>query len=253
MSGLVRPALAAATAGRVLHQVRGDRRSLAMVLVLPAALLSVMAWLYEGGPAFDRVGPAMLALFPFVVMFLLTSVTTLRERQTGTLERLLTTPLGKADLVLGYGLAFGLLATAQAVLAVGVAVGLLGLDVRGPVAALLLVAVVDAVLGTALGLLASAFAATELQAVQMMPAVVLPQVLLCGLLVPRASLPDGLRELSSLLPLSHAVDAMTVVARWEGGVAGGAGGDLAGPLLVVVAFAAAALAGGAATLRRRTA
>ncbi len=240
--------LTAATAERVLLQVRGDHRSLAMVLVLPALLIALMAWIYQGTPTFDRIGPAMLALFPFTVMFLLTSVTTLRERQTGTLERLLTTPLAKADLVLGYGLAFGLLAVGQAAVAVTVAVGLLGLDVRGPLVALLVVAVVDAVLGTALGLLASAFAATELQAVQMMPAVVLPQVLLCGLFLPRDLLPTGLRELSSLLPLSHGVDAMAVVTTqpdvW---------GDLAGPLLVVVGFAVAALVGGAATLRRQTA
>ena len=191
---LLSPRLTGATAERVLHQVRGDRRSLAMVLLLPAVLLAIVAWVYDGTATFDRIGPAMLALFPFTVMFLLTSVTTLRERQTGTLERLLTTPLGKADLVLGYGLAFGVLAVGQAVVAVAVSVGLLGLDVRGPLLALLLVAVVDGVLGTALGLLASAFAATELQAVQMMPAVVLPQVLLCGLLLPRDLLPDGLRR-----------------------------------------------------------
>lgn len=240
--------LAAATTTRVLRQVRGDHRSLAMVLLLPALLLSLMAWIYTGSPVFDRVGPGMLALFPFTVMFLLTSVTTLRERQTGTLERLLTTPLGKVDLVVGYALAFGLLASAQAVVAVAVAVGLLGLDVGGPLAALLLVAVVNAVLGTALGLLASAFAATELQAVQMMPAVVLPQILLCGLLVPRADLPTGLRELSSLLPLSHAVDATTAVAQQVDPWA-----DLGGSLLVVLAFTVAALVGGAVTLRRRTA
>lgn len=239
--------LTAATATRVLHQVRGDRRSLSMVLLLPALLLALMAWIYDGTGVFDRIGPPMLALFPFVVMFLITSVTTLRERQTGTLERLLTTPLGKVDLVVGYGLAFGLLAVGQAGIAVGVAVGVLGMAVEGALAALLLVAVLDAVLGTALGLLASAFAATELQAVQLMPAVVLPQVLLCGLLVPRDQLPAGLQQLSGLLPLSHGVDAVTLVsagtATW---------GTLGPPLLVVLGFTAAALVGGAGTLRRRT-
>lgn len=239
--------LTGATAERVLHQVRGDHRSVVMVLLLPAVLLSLMAWIYDGTPVFDRIGPAMLALFPFTVMFLLTSVTTLRERQTGTLERLLTTPLGKADLVLGYGCAFGLLAVAQSAVAVAVSVGLLGLDVAGPSVALLVVAVLAAVLGTALGLLASAFAATELQAVQMMPAVVLPQVLLCGLILTREQLPTGLRELSSLLPLSHAVDAMTAVA-----VLGEPWGEVSGSLLLVLAFVVTALLGGAATLRRRT-
>ena len=126
------------------------------------------------GDLFDRFGPGLLAMFPFIVMFLVTSVTTLRERSSGTLERLLTMPIGKLDFLLGYALAFGLLAAVQSALAVAVSVGLLGLDVAGPVWLLGVVAVADAVLGTALGLLVSAFATTEFQAVQFMPAFVLP-------------------------------------------------------------------------------
>ena len=135
------------------------------------------------GDVFDRIGPALLAMFPFIVMFLVTSVTTLRERSSGTLERLLAMPMGKLDFLLGYALAFGLVAAVQSALAVALSVGLLGLDVAGPVWLLVVVAVADAVLGTALGLFVSAFAQTEFQAVQFMPAVVLPQILLCGLFV----------------------------------------------------------------------
>ena len=113
-------------------------------------------------------------MFPFIVMFLVTSVTTLRERASGTLERLLAMPMGKLDFLLGYAIAFGLVAAVQSALAVGVSVGLLGLDVVGPVWLLLVVAVADAVLGSALGLFVSAFARTEFQAVQFMPALVLP-------------------------------------------------------------------------------
>src|SRR5918999_3104575 len=141
------------------------------------------------GPIFDRIGPALVALFPFIVMFLVTSVTTLRERSSGTLERLLAMPMGKLDFLLGYALAFGSIAAVQSALAVAVSVGLLGLDVNGPVWLLGVVAIVDAVLGTALGLLVSAFATTEFQAVQFMPAFVLPQILLCGLFVPREAMP----------------------------------------------------------------
>ena len=144
------------------------------------------------GDSFDRLGPGLLAMFPFIVMFLVTSVTTLRERSSGTLERLLAMPMGKLDFLLGYALAFGLVAAVQSVLAVGVSVVLLGLDVAGPVWLLTIVAVADAVLGTALGLFVSAFAATEFQAVQFMPLVVIPQILLCGLLVPRDALPPVL-------------------------------------------------------------
>jgi ABC transporter DrrB family efflux protein len=187
-------------------------------------------------------------VFPFIVMFLVTSVTTLRERASGTLERLLAMPMGKADLLLGYAIAFGAVGLAQSGLAVGLTVGLLDMDVRGPVWALMLVSVLNAVLGTALGLFVSAFAETEFQAVQFMPALVLPQLLLCGLFVPRDTLPDVLGAVSDVLPLSYAVDAMQQVqlsATWTA--------DLTVDLAVIAGSALLALLFGAATLRRRTA
>ncbi|MCW2797204.1 ABC transporter permease [Nocardioides sp.] len=246
------PRILLAVAGRVLTQIRRDHRTLAMLLVLPCLLITLLWWMFDGpagaaGTTFDRIGPAVLAMFPFIVMFLVTSVTTLRERSSGTLERLLAMPMGKLDFLGGYALAFGAVAAVQSVLAVSVSVGLLGLDVQGPVWLLTLVAVADAVLGTALGLFVSAFAQTEFQAVQFMPAVVIPQILLCGLFVPRDLLPDVLGAVSDVLPLSYAVDAMQHLTRtsstavvWQ---------DLA----VVAGFALAGLALGAATLRRRTA
>jgi ABC-2 type transport system permease protein len=181
------------------------------------------------------------------VMFLVTSVATLRERTSGTLERLLTMPIGKLDLLLGYALAFGLVATVQAVVATGLAVTLLGLDIAGPLWLLLVVAVCDAVLGMALGLFLSAFAATEFQAVQFMPAFVLPQFLLCGLLVPRDQLDDVLRWISDVLPLSYAVDLMRDLTT-NGEVDPSSWVDLS----VVVLAILLALGLGAATLRRRT-
>jgi len=237
-----------AVAGRVLAQLRRDHRTLAMLLVVPCALITLLWWMFEDlpGGVFDRFGPALLALFPFIIMFLVTSVTTLRERSSGTLERLLAMPMGKGDFLFGYALAFGLVAAVQSLLAVALSVGVLGLDVVGPVWLLGLVAVVDAVLGTALGLFVSAFAATEFQAVQFMPAVVLPQLLLCGLFVPRTALPDVLGAISDVLPLSYAVDAMQTLTR-SSDVA-----DVWGDLGVVLAFVVGGLALGAATLRRRT-
>ena len=237
-----------AVAGRVLTQVRRDHRTLAMLLVVPCVLISLLWWMFDDlpGDLFDRFGPGLLAMFPFIVMFLVTSVTTLRERGSGTLERLLTMPMGRLDFLVGYALAFGLLAAVQAALAVGVSVGLLGLDVNGPVWLLGLVAVVDAVLGTALGLLVSAFATTEFQAVQFMPAFVLPQILRCGLFVPREAMPGVLEAISNVLPLSYAVDAMQEL------VGSADQGEVWRSVAVVAVFALAALALGAATLRRRT-
>jgi ABC-2 type transport system permease protein len=236
-------------AARVLTQIRRDHRTLAMLLLLPCLLMTLLWWMFEESApqVFDRFGPGLLAMFPFIVMFLVTSVTTLRERSSGTLERLLAMPMGKFDFLGGYALAFGLLAAAQSALAVALSVTFLDLDVIGPVWLLTIVAVTDAVLGSALGLFVSAFAQTEFQAVQFMPAIVIPQILLCGLFVPRSDMPPVLEAISDVLPLSYAVDAMQTLTRTS------ATGDVWGDVLVVACFAVAGLALGAATLRRRTA
>jgi ABC-2 type transport system permease protein len=241
--------IALAVARRVLTQLRRDRRTVALLLVVPCVLLTLLWWMFDrNSVVFDQLGPPLLAMFPFIVMFLVTSVTTLRERSSGTLERLLSMPMAKLDLLLGYALAFALVALVQAMLAVGLTVGLLGLNVAGPVWALALVAVIDAVLGSTLGLFVSAFAETEFQAVQFMPAVVIPQILLCGLFVSRAGLPDVLHVVSNVLPLSYAVDAMQEVQATT---------DLAGDfwldLVVICAFVVATVGLGTLTLRRRTA
>lgn len=235
------------TAGRVLRQLRRDPRTLGLLLVVPCVLIGLLAWIYQGTRVFDAVGPALLGLFPFVVMFLVTSVATLRERSSGTLERLLTTPLGKAGLIFGYALAFGLVAVVQGVVAVAFAVWACGLSVAGPVWLLVVVAVFDAVLGTAMGLFASGFARTEFQAVQLMPAIVLPQFFLCGLLVPRDNLPTVLHWLSDVMPLSYAVDAMHAVSTQTD-----PGRDVAVNLAVIAGFIVVALLLGTLTLRRRT-
>ncbi len=241
------PGALLATTRRVLTQLRHDRRTLALMMFVPIVLEGLLAWVYEGTPIFDRIGAALLGIFPFIVMFLVTSVATLRERTSGTLERLLTMPLAKIDLILGYALAFGLVAIVQSLLVASCALWLFGLDVAGPAWLLIVVALLDALLGTALGLFVSAFAATEFQAVQFLPAIVLPQFLLCGLLVARDQLPDVLHAISNVLPLSYAVDAMSHVAR-----SADVTGDVLTDLLVVAAFVVAALSLGAATLRRRT-
>jgi ABC-2 type transport system permease protein len=242
------PRILFAVAGRVLTQLRRDHRTAAMLLVLPCALMTLLWWMFQDipGDLFNRFGPALLAMFPFIVMFLVTSVTTLRERSSGTLERLLAMPMGKLDFLGGYAVAFGVVAAVQAALAVTLSVGPLGLNVEGPVALLGVVAIADAVLGTALGLFVSAFAQTEFQAVQFMPLFVIPQILLCGLFVPRTSLPDVLHAVSNVLPLSYATDAMQTL------VSTSATGDVWQDLGIVAAFAVAALGLGAATLRRRT-
>ncbi|KUG51788.1 antibiotic ABC transporter permease [Serinicoccus chungangensis] len=241
------PTRTAATARRVLAQLRADRRTLALMLVVPCVLLGLLAWMSLDTPLFDRSGAQLLRLFPLLVMFVVTSVTTLAERTSGTLERLLSTPLGRTDFLAGYALAFGAMAVLQALVATGFAVWVCGLEVQGPVGWLVVVAVASGVLGASLGLLARAFARTEFQAVQFMPAFVLPQLLLCGLFVPRDQMPRALELLSAALPLSYAVDALGAVATTVAPA-----GELSADLAVLAAFVVGSLALASLTLRRRT-
>ncbi|MGA5300649.1 ABC transporter permease [Nucisporomicrobium flavum] len=242
------PRITASTAGRVLRQLRHDRRTVALLLVVPVALLTLIYFMYDTARTFDRIALTMLGIFPFVIMFLVTSIAMLRERTSGTLERLLTTPLGKLDLLFGYGIAFGLAAAVQASVAVAAAFWLLGLDTLGNPGLVVLIAVVDAVLGVALGLFCSAFARTEFQAVQFLPVVVIPQLLLCGLFVPRERMAGWLQAASDVFPLSYAVDALTQVGRSTEPT-----GTMWWDLTVVAGAAVLALTLAAATLRRRTA
>ena len=236
-----------ATAIRVLRQLRRDPRTLALLFVVPPFLLTLFKYVLEGLPqTFDRVGGPLVGIFPFVLMFVITSITMLRERTTGTLERLMTLPISKLDLLLGYGLAFALVATVQALITATVAFGLLGLDVEGSVVVVVAFAVLNALLGMSLGLFASAFAQTEFQAVQFMPAFVLPQFLLCGLLVPRDQMAPLLEWISWVLPLTWAVDGL------QRAVAGGDAGRVLLDAAIVIGVTVLALALGAATLRRRT-
>lgn len=237
-----------ATAGRALRQLRHDPRTVAMMLAVPCLLLALLWWVLIDNPrGFDQYGPPLLVVFPLIVMFLVTSIATLRERSSGTLERLLTLPIGKADFLGGYALAFGAAATAQALLAAGLSLGLLGMDVRGPSWAVLLVAVLVALMGTSLGLFTSAFAQTEFQAVQFMPAVILPQLLLCGIIGPTDQLPTFLQWVSAVLPLTYGVDAMQQVTAYAS-----LDSTFTIDVLVLLGFTFGFLLLGAATLRRRT-
>jgi ABC-2 type transport system permease protein len=234
-----------ATAHRVALQLLHDHRTLALLLVVPCVLMSLIRFVFDQGPTFDRVGGPLLGIFPLLSMFLVTSIAMLRERTSGTLERLLTMPVAKLDVLLGYALAFAAVAVVQAGLVASVAFGPLGLEIAGSTWAMLGLAIANAVLGMALGLCVSAFARTEFQAVQFLPAVLLPQFLLCGLLTDREAMAPALEAVSAALPMTYAYDALDKVSSGVGGAASSAA--------VVVGCVALALAAGAATLRRRTA
>ena len=239
--------VARATALRVLVQLRRDPRTIALLVGVPVVLIVLLHELFADRPEiFQRIGGPLLGLFPFVSMFVVTSITVLRERTSGTLERLMTLPLAKLDLLVGYAAAFALVAAVQAACVSLVAFGLLDLRSSGPVWVVVLLAIGNATLGMAIGLFASAFARTEFQAVQFMPALVFPQMLLCGLFVSRSEMAAWLRGVSDALPLTYAYEALAHA------IADDFDGRFALDVGVTVGATLLALALGAATLRRRT-
>jgi ABC-2 type transport system permease protein len=237
-----------ATSARVLGQLRRDRRTLAMVFLVAPALLALFKYIFNKQPqTFDRIGAPMIGLFPLIMMFLITSIAMLRERTSGTLERLMSLPLAKLDLLLGYALAFALLAAIQGTITGAVGFWLLDVQVDGPVWAVVLLAIANALLGMGLGLFLSAFASSEFQAVQFMPAFLLPQILLAGLLISRARMPDALQVVSDLLPVTYAYDALAKITADD------TGAWLWLDIVIVGGSITLALLLGATTLRRRTA
>ena len=237
-----------ATARRVLWQIRRDRRTIALLLGVPVGLLTLLRYVFDSRLfIFQDVGAPMCGLFPFILMFLVTSIAMLRERTSGTLERLMSLPISKPALLGGYAIAFGVLAAVQAAIVCTVGFLLLGLNADHGAWLVGLLAIGNALLGMALGLFASAFARTEFQAVQFMPAIVFPQLLLCGLFAPRGAMAAPLQDVAYAFPLTYAFDALSRATH-----SGPLGGTLVLDVAVVIGATLAALALGAATLRRRT-
>ena len=235
-----------ATSKRVLSQLRHDPRTLALIFIVPPVLLSILKYVFQGSIVFDNIAPILLGIFPMIMMFLVTSIVTLRERSSGTLNRLMTMPISKTDFVFGYAIAFCLLGFVQALVSGGVMLGLLHVTVLGGTIPTMIVAVLAAFLGTAIGLFTSAFARSEFQAVQFLPAFIFPQLLVCGLFVARNEMAKPLQWFADIMPLTYSVDAMkqvTVSSSWTG--------TLTRDLIVVACFAVAALVLGSATIRRQ--
>ncbi len=207
----------------------------------------------HGGPQFGSVdfqAPAFIGFFAFFFVFVLTTVSFLRERTVGTLERLMVTPVSRVEIVLGYMLGFGVVALVQSVVILGASVLVLRIHYEGNLGLVFLLVGALTVASVNLGIFLSTFARTELQAVQFIPVVLVPQGLLCGLLWPIASLPRWLQGVARIMPLTYSTDALRgVMLRGESFGNGGFVLDF----VVLLAFAALFVVLAAGTLRRRLA
>jgi len=236
-----------ATAVRVLMQLLHDPRTIGLIIVVPCVLITLLKYVFDKQPmVFNAIAPMILGIFPLLMMFLVTSIATLRERKTGTLDRLMTMPIGKLDFIFGYAVAFSLLALVQACVVSLVTLGLLGVTVLGGTLSVLLAAVLAALLGTSLGLFVSAFATSEFQAVELVMPILMPQILLCGLFVPRDQMAQFLQWLSDVFPLTYSVDAMRQItqhAAWTS--------QFVRDILIVLGCAILALILGSITIRRQ--
>ena len=238
------PATWWATTTRVLRQLVADRRTIGIVLVVPTALLVLLHFVFldvpvapGAEPAFPVLAVNMYGIFPMVAMFLVTSITMQRERVTGALERLWTTRLHRADLLFGYA----------ALVMWSVGAFFLGVSTEADAPWVVDVMGAGAFVGIALGLVASAFARSEFQAVQFMPVFIIPQLFLCGFFVPTAYLPGPLERIAAVLPMTHTVAALEEVRLQS---APGQGYWKA--LAVMLAWGIGALVVASLTMPRRT-
>lgn len=235
-----------ATLVRVVRQLLHDSRTLVLLFLIPSILLTIMKFVFDKNDAlFNSIAPMLLGIFPMVMMFLVTSIVTLRERSSGTLDRLLTTPLTKVEFIFGYALAFLLLALIQALITTVFMLTVLNVDVAGSFVATISAAIASAFLGTSLGLFLSAFATSEFQAIQFMPAFIFPQFLLCGLLTPRELMSKPLQYVSDVMPLTYSVEAMQEITKnnmWSG--------TLTKDIVIVASVGIVALILGSITIKR---
>jgi ABC-2 type transport system permease protein len=210
-------ALSGATpvARRLLLSLRGDRRTLALVVVVPAAFVWLFAEVFPAA-AYESVAPVLLGVFVFFLTYLLTAVGFLRERTAGTLDRVLVSPASRGGIVVGYLLGYGVLAVGQSLVLLASAVVFLEVSFANGVHLFVLLELLGALSALGIGVVLSLFAESEFQAIQFVPVVVSPQVILGGTFAPVETLPTGLEELARVLPVTYLVDGMRYVLQGDG-------------------------------------
>jgi len=229
-------------AGRILRTLRGDRRSLAMVVVVPAFVLYLLSEVF---PRPEPVAPVVLGVVVFVLTYLLTAIGFLRERTAGTLERVLVAPVSRSGVVLGYVLGYGVLATVQSLVLLAGAVPFLDVGFEHGVALFVLVELLGALTALGIGVVLSLFAENEFQAIQFVPAVITPQIILGGTFLPVEQLPTYLEWPARAMPVTYLIEAMRYVVLDAGTVT-----EFRWALLALIGFALGAVLCAAVMIRR---
>ena len=235
-----------AIAGRIINQIIRDHRSLALIIVAPVVVMALVGFSFaDQQDVLNRVAPALMAVFALFFTFMLTGVSFLRERAQGTLERLLTTPVGRADILVGYLLGFLLFAALQSLAILLFTILALQIDYQGALWQIFVLLMVLTIVAVNLGIFISTFARNEFQVVQFIPLVLAPQIFLSGVILEVQELPGYFQAIARVLPLRYAVDGLQgIMLRGE------TLGDVALELGVLAGFAVVLMALAAATVRR---
>ncbi len=195
-------------AGRVVRQLTRDRRTMALIFIVPVVVMTLIGLSFPQAGVLDYIAPALLATLALFFGFLLTGISFLRERSQGTLERLMASPLSRLDIVVGYLCGFFIFALAQTLIILLFTIYVLDVNYRGDLWQIFIFQVVVIIGAVNLGIFVSTFARNEFQMVQFIPLIILPQVFLCGVIWPVEQMPDYLQWLSVVLPLTYAVDGL---------------------------------------------
>lgn len=235
-----------AIAERIIRQIVKDRRSIGLIIVAPVIVMALVGFsLTEQKPTLDRVAPGLLAVFVLFFTFILTGVSFLRERAHGTLERLMTTTVARADILVGYLLGFLLFATIQTVVILAFTVFALQIEYQGNVFEIIAVLMMVVLVAVNLGIFISTFARNEFQVVQFIPLVLAPQIFLSGVIVPTDQMPAVMEAISVVLPLTYAVEGLRGIMVMGQNLA-----DVWTDLAVLTGFGVGLLGATVFTLRR---
>lgn len=234
-------------AGRVMRQLARDRRTMALILIVPVVVMTLIGLSFPQSSVLDYIAPALLATMALFFSFLLTGISFLRERSQGTMERLMASPVSRLDIVVGYLFGFFIFALVQTAIIILFTIYVLDVRYYGDLWQIFVFQIVVIIGAVNLGILTSTFARNEFQMVQFIPLLIFPQVFLCGVLWPVEQMPNYLQWLSAILPLTYAVDGLREIMLSAKSLI-----DVGFELAVLVAFAVAISIAAAFTLRRGT-